>query len=132
MSRLDDLLVLRVAIDNEIARERGYLERRRQLNERVTVALTRGTWSTRTFAAVCAYFEVDGDTLLSRSLAREVVKARHVAMWVMRQGGQSYSHIGRELGVDHSTVMNGVRRVDKSPDLLSDATHLHDLLGQAA
>lgn len=132
MSRLEDLLALRNLIDNEISRERSYLARRRELNERVSVALLRGTWSTRAFTATATYLGVDGDDILGRSLTHEHVNARHIAMWIMREGGETYSHIGRELGVDHSTVIHGVRRVNKTEALLNEAMHIHGLLTEVA
>lgn len=41
---------------------------------------------------------------------REIVVARHDAMWRMRRAGMTYAAIGRRLNRDHATVMWGVKQ----------------------
>ncbi len=48
--------------------------------------------------------------LLSRSRHREFTVARHDLMASLWGSGLAYAEIGRLLGVDHTTVMHGVRR----------------------
>lgn len=41
------------------------------------------------------------------------VRARYVAMWILHKRGSSYPAIGQRLGGrDHSTVINGIRRIE--------------------
>jgi len=44
---------------------------------------------------------------------RQIVIARHDAMWRMKQAGMTYASIGRRLNRDHATVMWGVARHEK-------------------
>lgn len=50
------------------------------------------------------------DDLLGRGRTSEVAAARHDLMACMWGSGLAYSAIARLLGVDHTTVMHGVRR----------------------
>jgi chromosomal replication initiation ATPase DnaA len=101
--------------------------------QQLQVAITRGTWNTRVFAAVCAYYKIAGDELLFGGRARDLVDARHIAMWLMHNAGGTFASIGRELGYDHSTIAHGVRRVDRTPDLMDVAMLIRRALtGQAA
>ena len=128
MSRLDDLLALRNQIDKEIEIEHAAIERTRQIRRTAIVALTRGSWNTRVFAAVCAHYNVNGDLILGDTRDRRVLDARHVAMWLMRDAGRTYGEIGSEMGRDHSSVINACRRVDRTPRLLAGATEIRTLL----
>lgn len=132
MTRLEELFNLRAAIEAEIRAEHAYQKRRRALVERTTVTLSRGNWKTRAFVVACSHFEVDGDDILNGSRDRQVVRAKHVAMWLMREAGHSYPDIGRELGCDHTTVINAVRRVEADDELLVVAAGLRDALREVA
>ncbi|TPQ53059.1 hypothetical protein C2U72_00090 [Prosthecomicrobium hirschii] len=54
--------------------------------------------------------------ILSHNTAREIVRARHVALWLSKQRTDyTLPRIGRSLGGrDHSTVLNAVARVDQA------------------
>ena len=57
---------------------------------------------------------LSAELLRARVRDQHVVDARHVAMWLSRQlTGQSLSGIGRYFNRDHSTVANGIRRVEE-------------------
>ncbi len=60
--------------------------------------------------------------------ARAIVDARHVFMWLLRQQGRSYPEIGAELGMDHTSAINGVKRVDGDPLLRDAAAAVHQKL----
>lgn len=132
MSRLDDLRNLAARLDQEIRREEAARARLTTLLEQVHVAVTRGTWNTRCFTVACHHFDVTGDALLGRGRDRATVDARHVAMWLMRDGGRPYAEIGRELGVDHSTVIYAVRRVNTDEQLLATAQALRSVLTESS
>jgi chromosomal replication initiation ATPase DnaA len=54
----------------------------------------------------------------ARCQHRDIVDARHVAMALLRWDGSSYPVIARTLGLlDHTTVMHGVRRVERDERL---------------
>lgn len=60
---------------------------------------------------VAEVFRVHPALLLSRSTSRQVIDARHVAMWIIRRLGWSYPRIGVDFDRDHTTALYGVRRV---------------------
>lgn len=133
VTRLDMLLNLRDQVDAEIARERRTLGRIARLRNEVSAALVApgGSWTQRILAVAAEAFDVTADDLTGRSKDSDVVQARHVATWLLREAGRSYPEIGRVLGRDHSTAMNGVRRVEASPVLLAVAVDLRTrLLGE--
>lgn len=133
MSRLDDLIDLRRQIDAEIERERVNAARATKLRRTALVAISRGSWTTRVFSAVCQHYDVSGDDVLSDARARYVINARHVAIWLMRDAGRTYSEIGREMGRDHTSVIHACRRVEGRPDLLAVAAEIRGLLtGESA
>ncbi len=47
--------------------------------------------------------------LLSRTRRMKIVEARWAVMLRLHNRGFSYSRIGREMGMDHSTIMAGVK-----------------------
>lgn len=51
--------------------------------------------------------------LMGESRALHVVRARKVLYRELRESGMSYPSIGRFVGRDHTTVMNGIKRVLK-------------------
>lgn len=69
--------------------------------------------------AVCEYFNITRDSLLSKSRKRQIVQARQIAMFLSRNyiPGCSLSTIGAELGgKDHATVLHACNTVS---DLMS-------------
>ncbi len=63
--------------------------------------------------AVCRHYEITRDDLIRRRRSRDLVIARQMAMYLLREeGGLSLSQIGHELGGrDHTTVLHGCERV---------------------
>ena len=79
-------------------------------------------------AAVLDYFGVGKKELAGKSRTREIVVPRQVAMYLLRaETDASLIEIGGELGGrDHTTVLHGIRQVEKS--IASDAAlraHVH-------
>jgi chromosomal replication initiator protein len=62
--------------------------------------------------AICAYFSITREELLSRSRAQRLAWPRHVAIYLARElTDHSLPVIGREFGGrDHSTVLNACKR----------------------
>jgi hypothetical protein len=51
---------------------------------------------------------------------RDLVTARHIAMYVLREAGLSYPAIAREIGHrDHTTVMHGVAKLGRFMERMS-------------
>lgn len=59
------------------------------------------------------YTEVDLEQIQSPKRSRNIVRARFIAIWVMRTVcGHSLTYIGDQLGNrDHTSILNGVNRV---------------------
>jgi chromosomal replication initiation ATPase DnaA len=134
MSRLDQLLNLRDRIDAEIEREKRALARlARVRSQSVAVLATGGSWSERVIAAAARRFNLEPEDLDGATRGDvDVVRARHVAAWLLREAGRSYPEIGKALGRDHTTAINSVRRVEETPALMAVAVDLREgLLGQA-
>lgn len=82
-----------------------------------------------TIAAVCGRYCVTFDALVARDKHATIAAARNAAMWCLRQSGYSYSEIASFIGGrDHSTVINGVRGIEKKlaadPELRAELERL--------
>jgi hypothetical protein len=76
-------------------------------------------FAARVVDLAAAYFHV----VLSRRLLRpgrhrDICAARWIASWVLHRRSWSTLKIGRFFGLDHSTVLHGLRRVADRSDLL--------------
>jgi hypothetical protein len=72
---------------------------------------------------VCAEMDVDPKQIIHGGRTKQLADLRHVAMWVCRAAlGASYPEIGKALGgMDHTSVIHGVQRVEKTPRLRTQA-----------
>ena len=70
--------------------------------------------------AVCYHFQLSREQLAGPSRARDVTFARHISMYLLhRYGSHSLNSIGQLLGGrDHSTVLNGCRRITRESTTL--------------
>ena len=88
--------------------------------------------------AVCSYFHTTRDALASRSRAKELTYARHVAMYLLREDSCcSFAEIGRLLGGrDHATALYAHTRIGREirqlPDTRRDIEALRHHLRSAA
>ncbi len=64
---------------------------------------------------VSSFYDVKGDLLLKETRRKEVVKARQIAMYLLREElKESYPSIGRRFGnKDHTTVIYACRKVSR-------------------
>jgi chromosomal replication initiation ATPase DnaA len=87
----------------------------------------------RVLAAAAALFHVTPPARLLRpGRHRDICSARWIAAWMLRRRKWSTVKIGRFLGLDHSTVLHGLRRVAASDVLLLAARMADDgLEGEA-
>ena len=69
--------------------------------------------ASRVLASISAVFGVDVEMLSGPDRSRDVTRARHAAMYLMREElDMSLSEVGRHLGRrDHTTVMHAVARI---------------------
>jgi chromosomal replication initiation ATPase DnaA len=89
-------------------------QRARELVAKPTADLPK-----RVLAAAAALFHVTPPARLLRpGRHRDICSARWVAAWMLRRRNWSTLKIGRFLGLDHSTVLHGLRRVAASHELL--------------
>ena len=79
--------------------------------------------------AAASAFGVTVTDLTSDTRRHEPTAARHVACYAAHLLGLSYSHIGRRIGRDHSSVMNAVVRVGEKPHLRAVATRIAQAQG---
>jgi chromosomal replication initiator protein len=81
-------------------------------------------------AAAAKHFDVSVRDVLGPYRGLTVVKARHVAMWVMRElRGLSLPQIARRTGrSDHTSALHGCRRVEQMPALLEAAQQIRAAL----
>jgi chromosomal replication initiator protein len=64
--------------------------------------------------AVCQHFGVSEKDLRGRARTRDIAHPRQVAMHLLREETEiSLEEIGRTLGRDHTTVMHGIRKIEK-------------------
>jgi chromosomal replication initiation ATPase DnaA len=81
----------------------------------------------RVIAAAAACFHVMPPARLLRpGRHRDICSARWVAAWMLRRRNWSTLKIGRFLGLDHSTVLHGLRRVAADENLLLLASAAED------
>jgi len=61
------------------------------------------------------FYHIPIEDLVSRKRNKEVIKPRHVAMYILKNVvGLSYPEIGRELGgKDHTTIIHGCKAITK-------------------
>lgn len=129
MNRLQELRELRDLLNVEIRREERAEKRLEDARRRAHAALTRGSWNCRVVAATCLHFGITSDQLLHGGRERALVQARFVAMWLMRDADRPLSEIADELGFSHhTTVLHGVRRVERDPALLTTALEIRAVL----
>jgi len=86
---------------------------------------------------VCRYFDIDQESLLSKSREKRVAYPRQIAMYLMRElAHRSLVEIGDALGGrDHSTVHHGWRKMERSltidPETQRDIGSLREMVEQA-
>jgi chromosomal replication initiator protein len=76
-------------------------------------------------ATVARRYGVPIEDILGARRFKEIVEPRHVAMYLMRVSGYSFGHIADWVGRDKSTVIQGVRKVER---LLDESEDMADLV----
>jgi len=69
----------------------------------------------RVLGAVCQYFGITKQSLLSKRRDPWTVQARQLAMYLLHEdSGLGVTRVGRELGRDHSTVLHGHAQIARA------------------
>jgi len=82
----------------------------------------------RVLAISASLFHVPVKRLLERNRRADVTSARYVAAWVLRRRGWSFAKIAALFGLDHSTIIHGIRKVATTSDLLLAALKAEQLV----
>lgn len=83
---------------------------------------------------IAHYYHIEESSLYEQVRRREIVQARQIAMYIMRNDYNiSYPLIGRKLGgKDHTTVMHSCEKIaediEKNPILAQDVEHIRSML----
>jgi len=65
-----------------------------------------------------------------RNGRRGTSNERHLALWALRQLGYSYPAAARAVGLtNHTSAIHGVRRVERTPELLDRARRMLAVVG---
>lgn len=76
----------------------------------------------RVLAWVCDFYGIGLSRLLAKDRHPFYVRARWVAMRALRDAGLSLPVIGLHMGRTHVTVMSGLARIAREPELVAVAT----------
>ena len=78
---------------------------------------------------ICAsLFYVPKKRLFERNRRNDVTSARYVASWLLRRRRWPTTKIGEYFGLDHSTIISGLRKVARTDHLLLAASKAEHLL----
>ena len=72
---------------------------------------------------------VPAGSVLMRDRRPHLVDARHVAFWALGRAGLNPAQIARQFGLNHSTVVHGLKRVECRPEWHARAGAIADLAG---
>jgi chromosomal replication initiation ATPase DnaA len=106
------------AATNDIAMTLEVLDAHRA---RITVLRPGPELPQPVLAAAASVFNVPMSRLLRPGRHRDVCYARWVAAWMLRRRAWSTVKIGRFIGLDHSTILHGLRRVANDAHLMLHA-----------
>lgn len=82
----------------------------------------------RVVATAASLFQVPAKRLLERNRRADVTSARYVAAWILRRRRWPYTKIAELFGLDHSTIIHGLRKVARSSHLLLSALKAEHLV----
>ena len=88
----------------------------------------------RVISVVAEYHNLAPSQLTGKIRTAQVALARHLAMYLCKDVlGMNYSEIGKKFGKDHTSVMNGIGKVEKlskeNPDVIKVLKELKKKLG---
>jgi Bacterial dnaA protein helix-turn-helix len=86
----------------------------------------------RILAVVASLFSVPVKRLRERNRHRDVTDARYVAAFLLRRRHWTTEKTGALFGLDHSTIVTGLQKVEKTPRLLVAVAKAEHLLGPSS
>lgn len=92
------------------------VEAAKQPPKRDIIDVTRGVkhGAHGTMIAMCQHLGISTGELLSQRRTSTLLLARHTMCWVgVRRCQKTYAQIGKLLDRDHTTVLHGVRKIDR-------------------
>lgn len=122
-----------VKIEDEID-EADALEKLQKDIEKIRAVMLGITKIKAIIGAVSLYYQIGVNEILSRRKTANLVKPRHVAMYLAKTlTTRSYPEIGRAMnGRDHTTVLHSVRKIEKKikddANLVEDVENLKRIL----
>jgi hypothetical protein len=78
----------------------------------------------RVLIAAASLFSIPPERLRERNRRTDVTSARYVAAWVLRRHRWAYPKIAELFGLNHATVIHGIRKVSATSHLLLAALKL--------
>ena len=100
-------------------RERNLFMKAAMASEEVDFALLAEQLATPsskmmgTVINLAAEFGYSFEKITGRSRGAKIVRARHACFWQLRNMGYSLTNIGGIFNRDHTSVINGCRRIDE-------------------
>jgi chromosomal replication initiation ATPase DnaA len=88
--------------------------------------------SGRIVAVVASLFAVPAQRLHERNRRRDVTDARYVAAFLLRRRHWTTEKTGAFFGLDHSTIVTGLQKVENTPRLRVAVAQAEHLLGASA
>lgn len=70
---------------------------------------------------VAKHFFESKESILGKGRIVELVKPRHVAMYLLHKEGLAKKQIGRIFDVNHTAVISAIKKVESDKSLLSSA-----------
>jgi hypothetical protein len=86
----------------------------------------------RVLATAASLFHVPVKRLLERNRRADVTSARYVAAWMLRRRRWSFPKIAEFFGLDHSTIIHGLRKIATTSDLLLAALKAEQMVDDQA
>ena len=88
--------------------------------------------TSRILAVVASLFSVPVKRLRERNRHRDVTDARYVAAFLLRRRHWTTEKTGALFGLDHSTIVSGLQKVENTPRLLVAVAKAEHLLGPSS
>ena len=86
----------------------------------------------RILAIAASLFSVPVKRLRERNRHRDVTNARYVAAFLLRRRHWTTEKSGALFGLDHSTIVTGLQKVENTPHLLVAVAKAEHLLGPSS
>lgn len=113
-------------------------------NEKITLSLAEKSISdiitvtsnidgTKIVNSAAEKYGIPADDILGKKRTKEIVRARHMAVYVMRKlADMSFNDIGKFFNRDHSTIMSSVEKIEKeayiNPAVAKEIQELIDIV----